>query len=113
MAGRVIQRPPATTTLTVANVTDPPTQRALDQLAEAIQRLQSSRAREQRTVDLVVGTNVVRHGLGRPVLGYTLTPTVADATFAHAIDASNPRPDGEVWITVIGVAQPGARLEVW
>jgi hypothetical protein len=34
-------------------------------------------------------------------------------TFSHAIDRENPRPDLTVWITVIGVAQPKALIEVY
>jgi hypothetical protein len=99
--------------LSVANVEDKPTQRALEQTKDAVQALQSVRKRDVVMVDLVVGTNIIRHGLGRDVTGYTLVPTVADATFAHALDETNPNPQREVWILVVGVAQPRARLEVW
>ena len=113
MAGRAIQRPRHVAVLSVSTVSDPPTQRALEQIQDAVQKQQAVRQRDAVIVDLIVGTNVVRHGLGRPVLGYTLVPTVADATFAHALDESNPHPELEVWITVIGVAQPRARVEAW
>jgi hypothetical protein len=99
--------------LGISDVDDPATKRAFDAVGAAVIRLQEARSRAQLTADLVVGRNVIRHGLGRAVVGYTLTATVANAAFAHAIDASNTKPDLEVWITVIGVAQPGARLEVW
>lgn len=94
-------------------MSDAATQRALDELATAIQKLQSARLRDVRTVDLIVGLNKIGHGLGRPASGFTVVPTVADATYAAALDSSNPRPSLEVWITVVGVAQPGARVEVW
>lgn len=113
MAGRAVQRIARVQVLSVAAVADKPTQRALEQTQDAVQQLQSVPKRSAVMVDLVVGTNIVRHGLGRPVLGYTLVPTVADATFAHALDEANPHPDLEVWITVIGVAQSRARVEVW
>lgn len=113
MAGRAAQRPRAVQSLSVATVDDPATQRALEQTTEAVQRLQATRSRDVRTLDLAVGRNVVRHSLGRTATGYTLTPTVADATFAHALDANNPNPELEIWIDVIGVAQPDARVEVW
>ena len=113
MAGRPISRLRATQSLSVQGVEDEATQRALDQVQGAVQTLQARRERVAIVADLIVGTNVLRHGLGRAVVGYTLTPTVADATFAHAIDLTNTNPGSELWITVIGVAQPGARVEAW
>ena len=113
MAGRAPQRPRSVSSLTVASVDDEATQRALDQITAAVAKLQAKRDRDARTVDLAIGTNRVPHGLARPVLGYTITPTVASAAFAHAIDMTNPRPQLEVWITVVGADQPGARIEVY
>lgn len=113
MAGRVALRPRSRPALSVMNVDDPATQRAIEQTQDAVQVLQSERKRVAVMTDLIVGTNVIRHQLGRDVVGYTLTPTVADATFAHAIDETNPRPDLELWITIVGAAQPRARIEVW
>lgn len=113
MAGRRPLRIGTTQAFGVTQVDDPQAARAFEETSVAIQRLQRARSREAMVVDLVVGTNKLQHSLGRAALGYTLTPMVADATFAHAIDTSNPRPDLEVWVTVIGVAQAGARVEVW
>jgi hypothetical protein len=113
MAGRAVRRPGSVSVLSVAAVSDPATQRALEQTQDAVQNLQATPKRVVVQADLVVGTNIVPHGLGRRANGYTLTPTVANATFAHAIDDENPDPDREIWVTVIGVAQPGARIEVW
>ena len=113
MAGRAAQRPRPVASLSLHAVDDPATQRALEQTQDAVRALQSDRKRVAVTADLTVGRNIVRHALGRPVIGYTLTPTTADASFAHAIDITNPHSDREVWITVVGVAQPGARIEVW
>ena len=113
MAGRRPQRIGSVPVLGVTQVDDPQTARAFEETSAAIQRLQRARSREAMIVDLEIGTNKLQHSLGRAALGYTLTPTTADATFAHAIDVSNPRPDLEVWVTVIGVAQAGARVEVW
>lgn len=113
MAGRRPQRIGPVSALGVTQVDDPQTARAFEETSAAIQRLQRARSREAVTVDLIVGTNKVQHSLGRAAMGYTLTPTVADATFAHALDTTNPRPDLEVWITVIGVAQSDARVELW
>lgn len=113
MAGRVPQVPRSVPGLVLPQVGDEPTARALQSLQDAIQLLQTARQRVGLTADLVIGTNVVRHGLGRAALGYSLTPTVASAAFAHALDTTNPSPELEVWITVIGAAQPGARLEIF
>jgi hypothetical protein len=94
-------------------VDDPKIDRALDGLRGAVHEIQEQRSRDVVQVDLVIGTNKVRHGLGRAAMGYSLTPTVASAAFAHAIDRTNPRPEAECWIEVIGTAQPGAVVEVW
>ncbi len=113
MAGRktVATRPVAQ--VQVPAVDDVATQRALDVLVGAVQSQQTGRQRVTITFDLVVGTNKVRHGLGRSCTGYNVTPTTADATFAHAIDKTNPSPQLEVWITVVGIAQPSATIEVF
>lgn len=92
---------------------DPAMQQGLDKVIATLRRVESTRSRDVITVDLAVGINRIRHGLGRAVAGYSITPTVADATFAHAIDTSNTRPDLEVWIEVVGVNQPSATLEVF
>lgn len=113
MAGRRAIAPPLVAVTSLTTVEDPATQRALDQVQTGLQRLQATRSRVVLTADLAIGTNVIRHGLGRAVVGYTLTPTVADAGFAHAIDLANTNPELEVWITVVGAAQPGARIEAW
>lgn len=113
MAGRAAAAPRAIQQVQPPSVEDATTQRALDTLAAALQNLQARAQRVPVDVDLVVGTNRVQHDLGRAATGYTLTATVADATFAHCIDKSNPNPDREVWIVVVGVAQPGARVEIY
>ena len=97
----------------IASVDDPNTSLALDTLASAVQGLQEIERRVSVSFDLVVGTNKIAHGLGRPCKGYTITPTTADATFAHAIDNTNTRKDLEVWITVVGVSQNDAIVEIY
>lgn len=88
--------------------------RAVDIVADALDDLQSQRLRCAVSFDLTVGTNRVQHGLGRPYMGYTITPTAILASFAHALSTThNPRPDLEVWIDVIGAAQPDARIEIF
>ncbi len=97
----------------VPAVEDASTQRALDAVADAVQTLQGKRERDHLTVDLVVGTNKVPHGLGRACIGYTVTPTYATIAFGHALDTSNPNPDREVWIVVLGSDQTAAIVEVF
>jgi hypothetical protein len=113
MAGRRVQPPAEVRAIAFGAVDDMATNRALGKFSDAVQALQAAALRVVVTQDLAIGTNVVRHGLGRAARGYTLVATVADAAFAHAIDDSNPSPDLEVWISVVGAAQPGARVEVW
>lgn len=113
MAGRVPERPRSVSALSVADVDDVATKRALVAINDAVVKLQANRERATATTDLIIGTNVIRHGLGRPVVGYTLTATTAAAAFAHAIDTTNPNPALELWVTVIGSAQLGARVEIW
>ena len=83
--------------------------RLTDQLSDAATR-QAARLRASVTVDLVVGDNTVNHRLGIVPRGCSLMPTVADATFAWALKT---RDDKQVVITVVGVAQPNAVIEVW
>lgn len=113
MAGRVATPPRAREVSAPISVADPQVDRALSALRATVERLEMTRQRAVVDVDLVVGPNKVRHGLGRPVRGYTITPTAGGASFAHRIDRENPRPETEVWIVVEGVAQPGATVEVW
>ncbi len=113
MAGRRPQRIGSVQSAGITVVDDPQVARAFEETGVAIARLERARSRETKAVDLVVGLNKVRHSLGRAVAGYTLVATVADAAFAHAIDLTNPRPDLEVWIRIIGVDQPDAQVETW
>ena len=113
MASRRSKPPPPVDALATEHVRDVTTARVLGSHAQAIRDLQGARSRAVLRSDLEIGINRIRHGLGRAVEGYTLTPTTASASFAHAIDASNPAPDLEIWISVIGAAQPGARIEVY
>lgn len=113
MPGRAVTRPRFVSAVTTPAVEDPTTQRAFDTVTTAIQKLQATRERDHVTADLLIGSNHVRHGLGRPCVGYTITPSVATIAFAHAIDRTNPRPDQEVWISVVGSDMPAATIEVW
>lgn len=110
MAGRRARRPQSVERLTPTDVDDPKTSRAIANVSDAVQALQSRGTFAHVDADLVVGTNVVTHGLGRAVRAVQLTPSVADATFSWAWNrtASNPHPDRQVLIDVIGVAQPNA-----
>lgn len=104
------KRPPTRSTLVPGKVTDAATDRALDAVAAAVNRLEGQTSRSAVVVDLAVGTNKVTHGLGRTPRGANVTPTVADATYAWALTSANER---QVVITVIGAAQPGACVEVY
>lgn len=113
MAGRRPQAVRSVAALEIVQVSDDSTARALAQVGDAIKKLQRSRERDSVVVDLLVGTNRVRHGLGRPAIGYTITPTYLTIAFGHAINETNPKPELEVWIDVVGSDQPSARVEVW
>lgn len=113
MAGRRVIAPRSTAALQMPSVDDENTQRALDKLAVVVAE---SRARSRvalEGVNLVVGTNRITHGLGRRVVGAHVTPSVASAAFGYALDTTNPRPDLEVWIAVVGTDQPRCVVEVW
>lgn len=83
--------------------------RANDQIAAVIS---ATPIVERRTlsIDLVVGANRINHGLSGAARGCTVTPTVADATFAWSFAADG---DKAAIITVVGVAQPKAVIEVF
>ena len=113
MAGRRAIPPRLVARAGVPRVPDPTTERAMQAVRDSLGRLELRRERSITTFDLVIGTNRIPHGLGRPVAGYTITPTVASAAFAHAIDRENPHPELTVWIVVIGAEQPGAMIETY
>lgn len=101
MAGRHVPRRQVVERVQVPGVDDPSTQRAFDVLKDAVADLQARPQRVPVSASLVVGTNKVKHGLGRALTGYHLTP-MSTVAFTHALDKTNPRPDLEVWITVAG-----------
>ena len=108
MAGRRPRPPPPVPVLSVNCAEDP------RQIQAAVAQVSAvAIPRDRLRADLVVGSNHLRHGLRRAVEGFSITATVANASSAYAIDETNPNPELEVWITVIGVAQPRARIEVW
>lgn len=113
MAGRRAQPPRAAAVLSILPTGNAEVDVSLKQVEQAVQALQAARQRDVVQADLVVGTNRIAHGLGRAVRGYTVTATVADASFAHALDLANPHPDREVWITVVGIGQADAQIEVF
>lgn len=113
MAGRRVIAPRSTAAFQLPSVDDETTQRALDKLAVAVSDARSRSRAVLENTDLVIGTNRVRHGLGRRVVGVHVTPSVASAAFAYALDTTNPRPDLEAWITVVGTDQPRCVVEVW
>jgi hypothetical protein len=54
---------------------------------------------------------VINHGLGRKPVGATVTPTVADATWAWSLKAGAT--SSQMTLTCVGVAQPGAAVEAF
>lgn len=60
----------------------------------------------------MVGKNAINHALGRTPMFVSVSPGVADATFAYAVNADNPHPDRTVLIDVVGVAAPGSAVLV-
>lgn len=111
MPAKVTPRPPVRAQLQTGTQLngDPTTSRLLSDLGTAIQAI-PVRDRVVVVVSLAVGANKVNHGLGRRARGMTLTPTVADATFAWAMTAAD---DKQVTVTVVNVAQPNAALEIY
>lgn len=84
--------------------------RAIAPIADAVSRLDgATKTSSIVVVSLVVGANRVAHNLGRKPRAANVTPTVADATFAWALTAAD---DKLATITVVGVAQPNAAVEV-
>ncbi len=85
--------------------------RQLGGLAAAVRTLENrAKDRASVVVDLVVGANRINHGLGRVPNGASVTPTVADATWAWAVTDKSA---AQIEITTVGVVQPSAALEVW
>lgn len=113
MPGRRSVPPKSRPSLATGAVEDVKTARAVDQMKTAVQQLQAGPAFDHIETDLAVGTNAVSHALGRDARHVSITPTIADATFAWALNTTdNPHPDRQVLIDVVGVAQPGARILV-
>jgi hypothetical protein len=65
------------------------------------------------SVDLVIGTNVIAHSLGRDVVGVDVTPSSALSSFAWSINRANPDPSTEVWIDVVGDDMPDCTVRVY
>lgn len=113
MAGRRAQPARTVPRIKSTDVDDPKTSRAIGSLASAVSKLQSTADVDTLRQDLAVGTNTVQHSLGRAFRFVAVTPTVANAAFAWAINtAGNPHPDRQVLIDVVGVDQPGALILV-
>jgi hypothetical protein len=78
-----------------------------DAIGEVERRIKD---RSAVTVSLKVGANVITHNLGRVPTGATVTPTVADATWAWAFGSPNAT---TATITTVGVPQPNAPVEFY
>ncbi len=86
---------------------------AADRMNDALVAQVNTATVSERSIivmDLAVGANTVNHGLGAAARGCNVTPTVADATYAWSFAVSGQR---QAIITVVGVAQPGATLEIY
>lgn len=98
----------------VAQVQAPGADGTLVRAVQALQALQAPRSRDViQNVDLVLGTNKLPHKLGRAVAGYVITLKTADLGFGHALDESNPAPEREVWIEVVGNDAARVTIEVY
>jgi hypothetical protein len=85
--------------------------RMLSELATAHEDLtRNVPERSSMTVNLAVGANIMNHGLGGKPRGASVSPTVADVTFAWAMTAAD---DKQATITVLNIAQPNAGIEYW
>jgi hypothetical protein len=94
-------------------LSDPTTSRAVGNVASAVSQLQGQpQFSPPIQANLVVGSNTVKHGLNRAPAWVGVTPSVADATFAWALNPQNPHPELQLLIDVVGVAQPGALILV-
>jgi hypothetical protein len=112
MAAKKPTRPDAKEQLVTGTLVnqDPVAQsRLLSDLASA-QRAAPRVERSSTTIDLKVGANVINHGLGGKPRGATISPTVADVTYAAAMTAADDR---QATISVLNIAQPGAGVEFW
>jgi hypothetical protein len=107
-------RPKARTQLqtgTLGDLDPQTTSRMLSDLGDAHDHLASAVAgRNAVVVSLAIGATRINHGLGRKAHGCTVTPTVADATWAWAMTAAD---DKQITITTIGAAQPNASVEIY
>lgn len=108
-----VQRPrrPATRPRQIATTGGDITPITMRQVVQSAQRAADQlKDRAVITRDLVVGDTVITHGLGRAPTGATITPSVANATWAWALKSTTTT---QIIITCVGVAQPGAVLEVF
>jgi len=106
------KRPASAAKLMIGTIVngDPVASRLISTAASGIADLQAKQAPSAVIVhDLVVGANRINHGLGRRARLAHVVPTVADATFAWAFGVDN---DTQAIITVVGVPQPGAIVEI-
>lgn len=96
---------------TAVNMDPPTVSRLLSELATSQDGMaRQIGARSSMTIDLAIGANVVNHGLGGKPRGCSVSPTVADVTFAWAMTSAD---DKQATISVLNVAQPSAGLDFW
>lgn len=88
-------------------VSDGPTSRALDKLAAAVQETQAKATSQVVDADLAIGSNIVRHALGRRPRFVTVMATATGASWA--VTARDAR---TVTIAVATAAMPSAAVRV-
>jgi hypothetical protein len=82
-------------------------ERAIEAVAVKVDELIDAPGSYVADLDLVVGANVVIHGLGRKPTSVVLIPNTADATFAWAWDpvqTDNRSPERLTTVDVVGAA---------
>lgn len=86
-------------------------ERAIGQVADAVNAVVET-GRTYVDADLVIGTNRIAHGLGRPAIRVEVIPATANATFAWGFDpaqSTNATPERLAYVEVTGTAMT-ARL---
>lgn len=98
------------TTPTLVGDSPQATSRLLSQTAAAVGNL-NDQAKPSTVIvtDLTVGANRIAHGLGRRARFASVAPTIADGLFGWSFTTDN---DTQAIITIVGIDQPGASVEI-
>jgi hypothetical protein len=111
MAGRRPKRLGRGAIALATSVSDPATDKAIDQVRDAAQRA-LDRVEHQTIgpIDLAIGRNVVPHSLGRVPAHVSVLRTAAGADWY--VDRDLPNPERAVAIVVSGAALPRTSIQV-